>query len=146
MFVLKLFKNKFVLGAVLVVVAFLVSSTEPSQKAFNKSYDEVPGRPPELPRVVPADFPIYPRVKVWRMSAKTPTDFAVGFGSHDGEKKVYDYLLEKAKKMGWEIREQKRTAFRAVKGKTTVTISVRQNPGEETGILEQIKLEQKQSE
>lgn len=144
MFLLKILNKKIffvfvALTGVLIILLFWEDFIP--RKTFNLSYEEIPGRPAQLPKLAPLDFPVYPDVKIWRMTSRPPTDFTVGFGSSDTPQKVYDYLRQQAEESGWQITELKKLAFRAEKNKTTVTISVSQNKGEETAILEQVKFE-----
>lgn len=102
-------------------------------------YEITTGRPAELPKLAPTDFPVYQDVEVVGMESKPPYDFAVGFASKVTPQRVFAYLLENAKKNGWRVIKQQGLIFRSTKEKTTVTISVSQNPGEKTAILEQVK-------
>src|SRR3989344_1123639 len=102
-------------------------------------YEAVSGKPAELPKLAPEDFSVYPGAEVIRMETNPQSDFAAGFASRDTPQKVFAFLLENAEKKGWQIIEQKGLIFRSTKGKITITISVSQNPGEKTAILEQVK-------
>lgn len=102
-------------------------------------YTPIAGRPPELPNSIP-DFPVYPGAAIIRIAAKPPDLLGVGMGSNDPPETVFAYLMTYAKENGWIVEEQQKLAFRARKDTTIVTISISQNPGEQTAILEQVRL------
>lgn len=133
-----------IIAAVIAIGGFYVYSQQQKAVPLSKlpQYEIRLERPAELPKLAPVDFPIYPDVEVVRMESKPPTDFAVGFASEGIPQKIFTYLLENANKNNWQVIEQQGLIFRSIKGKTTVTISVSQNPGQKTAILEQVKFAQ----
>ncbi len=142
---LSFFKNKYIVVIVIgaAVVLFGISLLNNKQPRVPATPNQaIPGRPPELPKLAPVDFPVYPKSEVIRMESMPPTDFAVVFASQDKPAPIYQYLLKNAVKNGWQVIQQTGAAFRVVKNKTTVTILVSQQPGEKTAILEQVKLGQ----
>lgn len=137
---LKLFENKFIVVAIaLVIIAVSFNLVRSKEQATNTSYQQAAGRPSELPKLAPIDFPVYPGVEVFRMESNPPEKFAVVFGINDQPQKVFQYLLDGAKQNGWEITNQQSLVFRAVKEEKTVTISISQKPGETTAILQQVE-------
>ncbi len=132
-------QNKLLIIGVVVVVVLAGGYVYNQNKQKALVYEVIPGRPPELPKLAPVNFPVYPESEVIRMESQPPVDFAVGFASQDKPAQIYQYLLENAAKNGWQITQQSGLIFRAVKDKTTVTISISQKPGEQTAILEQVK-------
>lgn len=124
---------------VLVIITVGFSLVKSKEQTTNISYQQVAGRPAELPNLAPIDFPVYPGVEIFRMGSNPPDKFAVAFGTNDEPRKVFQYLLEGAKQNGWRIINQQNLIFRAVKEEKTVTISVSQKPGEPTAILEQVE-------
>lgn len=142
MFLIKLLRNKVVLLllAVIVVGIFVLAKNQDGSNLLDRNdYKPSPNQPLELPANITPDFPVYPDAKVLRIATKPPSEFSVGFASKDSSQKVLAFLLENAKENGWQVIEQKGLVFRSTKDKATVTISISQNPGEKTAILEQIK-------
>lgn len=134
MFLVKIFGNRIalLLVAVIIIGIFVLAKNQGSGDLFGL----------ELPATIISDFPVYPDATVLRMTTKPPFEFSVGFASKDAPQKVFEFLLENARENGWQVIEQRGLIFRSSREKTTVTISVSQNLGEKTAILEQVTFAQ----
>ncbi len=145
MFSIKILSNRIalLLLGIIVISIFVLAKNQKGSDSFSRNdYKPFPNQPLELPATIAADFPVYPDAMVLRISTKPPSEFSVGFASKDSPQKVFALLLKKAEENGWQLIEQKWLVFRSTKYKTTVTISISQNPGEKTAILEQVKVAQ----
>lgn len=119
-------------GAFAAVAALLAASI---------AVDEaLPENKSEMPSLVPKDFPTYPGAEIIRIETLPPTNLAIGFASNDSPQQVFGYLVGEAEKSGWKITERSSRAFRSEKDGTTITVSVSQDTGEQTAILQQIEM------
>lgn len=124
---------------VLVIITVGFNLVKSKEQTTNISYQQVAGRPAELPNLAQIDFPVYPGVEIFRMESQPPDKFAVVFGINDKPQKVFQYLLDGAKQNGWKVISQQSLVFRAVKEEKTITISISQKPSEATAILQQVE-------
>lgn len=141
MFLIKILDKRIalLLVAAVVIGIFVLAKNQNNDDLLGRdNYKPSSNQPLELPSTITSDFPVYPNAEVLRMITKPPSEFLVGFASKDATQKVFEFLLKNARENGWQVISQKGLVFMSTKDKTTVTISISQNPGEKTAILEHV--------